>query len=119
MHCTKIPGHNGNLLVVLDPGHHLSRQGDGGEKVGPLKISGTLHARLPSKRPQKIVDALIDGRASPSRKGHHLVGVLAVHVGAVDREQHRNHQGYPEQAHVRIMNPDGSDQVKACRNILG
>jgi RNA-directed DNA polymerase len=25
MHRTKIPGHDGNILVVLDPGHHLSR----------------------------------------------------------------------------------------------
>jgi hypothetical protein len=60
--------------------------------------------QLPSKRPQQIVDVVVDDRAGPSRKGHHLVGVLAVHVGAIDCEQQNDHQWYPEQAHAGIVN---------------
>jgi hypothetical protein len=75
--------------------------------------------QLPSKRPQQIVDVVVDDRAGPSRKGHHLVGVLAVHVGAVDREQHNNYQGCQKPSHARIVSPDGSDQVKPAKVAIG
>jgi hypothetical protein len=39
---------------------------------------------------------MIDNRASPTRKGHHLVGVLAVHVGAIELRTAPQLSGMPK-----------------------
>jgi hypothetical protein len=48
---------------------------------------------LSPERAQQIIYRMGDYCAKPASKGRQLGGVLSVHIGAVNREQHDNHQG--------------------------
>jgi hypothetical protein len=108
----KCSGCRSAVALVLAP---VPSAYPGGWGLSRRPSRSATQSRLPSERPQQIVDIVIDDRPGPTREGYYLVGVLTVHVGAVDRKEHHNHQGYPEQAHSRTVSQDYSHQVKQVR----